>query len=422
MKEGDTLEIYSQDPILNENKRNVVDIVSTDTVETLPYFGPGNTRDVELTRPVAWCRQTKDKILNGLPVSKARRFYEPTILPNAYLIKPVGVGDTVFSVNTTRPLFNQFNEFDTIQGKLAQNKIKIHPPSEISPAFATATVSIAGTISAITLSDGGHGYLTTPTVSIASTNGVGIGTSGTATATATLTNGVVTGVTITNGGIGYTTVPSVLISPPQASAREECDVYFPDGYRGDSGTIVGFATTSISGQTFALFDFFIPEQDQVFNDATYVGAAITTSSIEQGDAFTIYNSNVGIAVTSITSYDGSGQVLGISTSYIDGVYEVAEVIKQLRVIGGIATATARVRARVDNPPVGFDFNSNWDGTTGMTTSNYQGSYSWGRIVVKNRSISIGHTAYNSQGISGITTSTIITRNRPLAFVRYDETL
>ena len=80
-----------------------------------------------MTRPVAWCRQTEDKILNGLPVSKARRFYEPTILPNAYLIKPVGVGDTVFSVNTTRPLFNQFNEFDTVQGKLAQNKIKIHP-------------------------------------------------------------------------------------------------------------------------------------------------------------------------------------------------------------------------------------------------------------------------------------------------------
>ena len=91
-------------------------------------------------------------------------------------------------------------------------------------------------------------------------------------------------------------------------------------------------------------------------------------------------------------------------------------------MGGIATATARVRARVDDPPVGFDFNSNWDGTTGMTTSNYQGSYSWGRIIVKNRSVSIGHTAYNSQGISGITTSTLITRNKPLAFVRYDETL
>lgn len=423
VKEGDTLDIDSYDPIFDENKRNVTDIVSTDTVETLPYFGPGNTRDVELTRPVAWCRQTEDKILNGLPVSKARRFYEPTILPNAYLIKPVGVGDTVFSVNTTRPLFNQFNEFDTVQGKLAQNKIKIHPPSEISPAFATATVSVAGTISAITLSDGGHGYLTTPTVSIASTNGVGIGTSGTATATATLTNGVITGVTITNGGIGYTSVPSVLISPPQASAREECDVYFPDGYRGDSGTIVGFATTSISGQNFALFDFFIPDQDQVFSDATYVGAAITTSSIEPGDAFTIYNSNVGIAVTSITSYDGSGQVLGISTSYIDGVYEVIEVIEHPRVVGGIATATARVRARVDNAPVGFDFDANvLAGGSGMTTSNYQGSYSWGRIVVKNRSVSIGHTAYNSQGISGITTSTLITRNRPLAFVRYDETL
>ena len=56
--------------------------------------------------------------------------------------------------------------------------------------------------------------------------------------------------------------------------------------------------------------------------------SITTSSIEPGDAFTIYNSNVGM-ITSITSYDGSGQVLGISTSYIDGVYEVIELLNIL---------------------------------------------------------------------------------------------
>ena len=286
-----------------------------------------------MTRPVAWCRQTEDKILNGLPVSKARTFYEPTILPSTYLIKSVGVGDTVLHVNTTRPLFNQFNEFDTLL-KLSQNRIKIHPSSDMSPAFASATVSVAGTISAITVLDGGHGYLTNPSVSIASTNGVGIGTSGTATATITLTNGVVTGITVTNGGIGYTTSSSysVLISPPNARGSEECEVYDPAGYKGDSGTIVGFATTSISGQTYALFDFFIPEQDQVFNDPTYAGFAVTTSSIEQGDVFTIFNSNIGTAVTSITSYDGSGQVLGISTSYVDGVYEAIEVIGQPRVV------------------------------------------------------------------------------------------
>jgi len=358
-----------------------------------------------------------------LPISKARTFYEPNILPNAYLIKPVSLGGTVFSVNTTRPLFNQKDEFNTVQGLLAQNVIKIHPQREILSASATATVSIAGTVSSISITNGGHGYLTVPSVSIASTNGVGIGTSGTATATATLTNGVVTGVTITNGGVGYSTstIPKVLISPAQASKLEQCEVYFPDGYRGDSGTIVGFATTSISGETFALFDLFIPEQDQVFNNTKYVGFAITTSQIEQGDAFTIYNSNVGIADTSITSYDGAGQILGISTSYIDGVYEVIEVVEKPRNIGGIGTATARVRARVDNPPVGFDFDANWNGNTGMTTSNYQGSYSWGRIVVKSRAISTTYTPYNSQGISGITTSPLVVRERSLAFVGYTTT-
>jgi hypothetical protein len=423
VKEGDTLNINSNDIILDENKRIVTDIVSTDTVETLPYFGPGNTDDVDLTRPVDWCRQSEDKIINGLPISKARTFYEPNILPNAYLIKPVSIGGTVFSVNTTRPLFNQQDEFSTVQGLLAQNVIKIHPQREISPATATAAVSIAGTVSSISITDGGHGYLTVPSVSIASTNGVGIGTSGTATATATLTNGVVTGVTITNGGVGYSTVttPKVLISPAQASKIEQCEVYFPDGYRGDSGTVVGFATTAISGETFALFDLFIPEQDQVFNNVKYVGFAITTSQIEQGDAFTIYNSNVGTSVTSITSYDGSGGVLGISTSFIDGVYEVIEVVKEPRNLGGIGTATARVRARVDNPPVGFDFNANWTGSTGMTTSNYQGSYSWGRIVVKSRAISTTYNPYNSQGISGITTSPLVVREQSLAFVGYTTT-
>ena len=421
VKEGDTLEINSNDITLDEDKRTITDIETTDTVETLPYFGPGNTDNIDLTRSVAWCRQGEDKILNGLSVSKAREFYEPNILPNAYLIKPVSIGATVFSVNTTRPLFNQANEFDTAQGLLAQNKIKIHPQNEIGPAFATATVSAAGTVSALTITDGGHGYLSTPTVSIASTNGTGISTTGTATAVATLTGGVVTALTVTDGGIGYSTETtySVLISPPHADRIEECEVYFPDGFRGDSGTVVGFATTSIGGDTFALFDLFIPEQDQVFNDSKYVGFAVTVSQIEQGDAFTIYNSNVGSATTNITSYDGSGNVLGISTSYIDGVYEVIEVVGQPRVMGGIGTATARVRARVDNPPLGFDFDANWDGTTGMTTSNYQGAYSWGRIVVSSRGRSTSYNPYNSQGISGINTSPLVVRSKPLAFVRYD---
>jgi len=431
VKIGDDLRIKSNDIRFNEDPRIVNDIITTDTVETVPYYGPGNTTDVDLTRPVDWCRQTEDRIIDGRVVSKSRVFYEPNILPSANLIKSVGIGSTVFHLDTARPLFNQNNENTT--SLLFQNKIKIHQLVEKQSATATATVSVAGTVSSVTITNGGKGYVNIPNVSIASTTGVGIGTTTTASASATLTNGVVTGITVTNaGGVGYSTLstPKVLISPPEAENIEECKVYFPGGYRGDSGTVVGFATTAIGADTFALFDLYIPANDDVFslNSFTLIeggsthnyvsGIGITITQIEVGDAFVLYNSNIGSATTSITSYDGDGNILGISTSYLDGVYEPLEVSTISRVVGGIGTAVVRVRAKVDNPPVGFDFDANFNGTTGMTTSNYQGSYSWGRISVENRVTATEYGAHNMQGIGGISTSPNILRSEPLRFVNY----
>lgn len=431
VKIGDDLRIKSDNITFNEDSRIVNDIITTDTVETVPYYGPGNTSDVELTRPVDWCRQTEDKIIDGLVVSKSRKFYEPNILPSANLIKSVGIGSTVFHLDSARPVFNQVNENTT--SLLFQNKIKIHQLVAKQSATATATVSVAGTVSSVTITNGGKGYVNIPNVSVASTTGVGIGTTTTASASATLTNGVVTGIVITNaGGVGYSTLstPKVLISPPESENFEECNVYFPGGYRGDSGTVVGFATTAIGADTFALFDLYIPANDDVFslNSFTVVeggsthnyvsGIGITITQIDVGDAFVLYNSNIGSATTSITSYDGGGNILGISTSYIDGVYEPLEVSTISRVIGGIGTAVVRVRAKVDNPPVGFDFDANFNGTTGMTTSNYQGSYSWGKISVENRQTAIEYNAYNMQGIGGISTSPNILRSEPLRFLNY----
>ena len=221
--------------------------------------------------------------------------------------------------------------------------------------------------------------------------------------------------------MGYSTIspPAVLISPPETQKLQKTEVYFPDGYRGDSGTLVGFATTAIGADTFALFDLYIPQQDNVFNQSFFVGFAITVSQITTGDVFTLYNTNVGSAITSITSYDGSGNVLGISTSYMDGVYEVVEAVTHPREVGGIGTATVRVRCKVDNFYEGYDFDANWDGTTGMTTSMYQGQYSWGKIILKSGS-NAAYTAHNQQGIGGISTSPSILRTEPLKFVRYDE--
>lgn len=65
-----------------------------------------------------------------------------------------------------------------------------------------------GYISAVSLIQGGSGYVEAPGVSFASGGGSG------AAATATITNGVVTAVTVTNNGSSYETAPTVTIQVP----------------------------------------------------------------------------------------------------------------------------------------------------------------------------------------------------------------
>lgn len=79
-----------------------------------------------------------------------------------------------------------------------------------TPATATATIS-GGAITGITVTNGGSGYTTPPTVNFYA-GGAVISGGSKAIATATISNGQVTGITINNGGSGYTTVPTVVIS------------------------------------------------------------------------------------------------------------------------------------------------------------------------------------------------------------------
>jgi hypothetical protein len=74
-------------------------------------------------------------------------------------------------------------------------------PKEIAP-FQPAT-DVVDTISVTT---GGTGYTSAPTVTITAGGGTG------AAATATLLNGAVTSITVTNGGSGYTSAPTVTIT------------------------------------------------------------------------------------------------------------------------------------------------------------------------------------------------------------------
>ena len=419
IKDGDELTInydpsLGQSPILQEEVRTVTRINSTDLVSTNPYFGPGNVSDRNLERPVKWCRQTEDKIINQIVIGKSRMLYEAAITPTSYLIQPVGVGSTVLYVDNVRPFFNPINE-NNVNVAFQKSIVIISQDNKVG-ASATAVVSIAGTVTSIAISDGGVGYTTTPTVSISQP--IGFGTTAaqnTASAIATISGGVVTGIAVTLGGGGYisTTPPQVLIQSP--SMTKETNTV--TSYAGDSGIIVGFGTTA----TGITFDFFIPTNSYL-RDTSVVGSALTVSGIGTGDYFLIYDSNIGSASTSITSKDSGGNTIGIGTDFVNNVYQVQSVsnVSVANTAIGIATvgtATTTIR-RVNAIVSGISTISGYSGVGIGTTTISFGNFSWGKIVLLGRSKENTYNFYGNVGVGGISTSAVVKRTLPLKFENY----
>jgi hypothetical protein len=437
VKIGDELTIgydpsLGQSPTLQEEARTVTSINSTDLVNTNPYFGPGNIEDENLERPVKWCRQTEDKIINEQEVAKDRILYSALINPTSYLIQPVGVGSTIVYVDNIRPFFNQINESSTLL--TFQNKVTFIPQETKVGASATAIVSLAGTITSIQITDGGVGYVAAPSVVIQNSVGIGTTLPINATVDALISSGTVTSINIINSGIGYTFTnpPIVLIEPPSF----ETEINEVNDYEGDSGIIVGFGTTTIGSNNKIILDLFIPE-DSYLRQQSLTGTAVTISSLNAEDYFIVYNSNVGFASTSIVSYDINGNSIGIGTEFIDNVYQVesSELIE--REIVGIGT-TYLNRIFINTSPFNFDsFSSTLitfdstvytfdnSGISGITTypgnilmSNNFGNFSWGKISLTFRSKENSYDFYGNNGIGGISTSAIVKRTSPLRFSNY----
>jgi len=75
---------------------------------------------------------------------------------------------------------------------------------------ATAVSSVSnGTVTSITITNNGFGYIEVPTITVAN---VSINTYSTATATATISDGTVSNFTVTNSGVGYASVPNITVS------------------------------------------------------------------------------------------------------------------------------------------------------------------------------------------------------------------
>jgi hypothetical protein len=475
IKVGDTVSLKSDDIFFDENDRLVTEIVSSDTLDTNLYSGPGISQDKDVLRPILWCRQTEDLFVDGQSVGKNRVIYEPYIQPVSNIIQNVGIASTTIFVESVKTFFDSEKEY-TLDGttEKPQNKILIVSQNSLIAAAATAVVSTSGTISSIIVSDGGVGYTTSPIVSIqkpidyliSTTGNVGINTNlitginttnivvgyevfeplniisagttvtsigiGTITISTTTLNtefyeniqfkiglgttalafstisvgGTISAISISNAGTGYTTSnpPVVLIEPPQPTYEVIDNI----SYTGDFGVITGIKTTSVGvASTGIVFDFYIPQNSPLRDGKTVkVGIATTgISGIQTGYYFVINKSNVG---KGLTSRNFSGAVVGVGTTFIDNIYEVAAVsIAQTAVAGVGITYVAQVTVSV----------SDYNGLSGLGFSGFYGEYSWGRISTPTRKKPQEFTTYANVG--GISSSPTIQRFNRLKYLNYN---
>ena len=101
IKPGDKLRLQTQSNVPSQDQRVIYELIASDTVETETYSGVGINSDPNFKRPVEWCKQTSDIIIDGEVISKERNYLEPKYNPSTNIIASIGSTDTKFYVNNS---------------------------------------------------------------------------------------------------------------------------------------------------------------------------------------------------------------------------------------------------------------------------------------------------------------------------------
>ena len=415
IKPGDDVRIYRHpalpDSISQDRERVVKEILSSDLIETDIYTGQGINEDDD--KPLSWTKQKIDKIIAGELVTKARESLEPCVYPTAKIIgdvsttSGVGIGlqdgifvdDAEFFFYEEGPLRIPSSERYGITVD-AVDALMLPASGAESPAGASVTamlntVSMASTtipqeqVTSITITDGGSGYTTAPTIKLSAPPIIGVGIGTTATATTTITNGSVTSVTITNPGLYQGGIPNVIIERPTYKTEKIELFKFAQGF---TGIITGISTSAGTNNNPVAVKFFFKTIDG--NQA---------GDLRVGYPIAIKDTKIGDGVTSIDSHDTS--VIGIGTQFLDNIYKVHAITT--------ADKTGEITCNIlsTTNTVGMASTGQYNQTDiGITTS--LGTISWGRLygadtVRAANPISIGVTGLTID--SGLSTFPVLQR-------------
>jgi hypothetical protein len=178
-------------------------------------------------------------------------------------------------------------------------------------------VPVAGVLNIITVTNGGTGYTSTPTVTITGGGGTG------ATAIATVVNGVVTEIAVTNGGAGYTGTPTVTITGGAGVGAAAT----PSLTYG----IATFTTTtlSVNGSPHVITSRFVGQGIFGDSDSNIIAQSVNKSSstIAVTTNSQIYGTDLPLTVTAtVTPQYAGGSATGQVLFRIDGVIQPLQTI------------------------------------------------------------------------------------------------
>ena len=191
-----------------------------------------------------------------------------------------------------------------------------------------------------------------------------------AEATATVSAaGTVASISVTNTGTGYTnsTPPNAIVGINTLARTEKITKF--ENVQGFTGIITGINETTDSGGQKSIKFNFTALDDYTFEGELKVAGDITSLAV--GYPVVISDTKVGNGVTSVNGSDNS--VVGIGTSFLDNIYIVKEYTMTNTADGEII---CNVISSSNLTGIGSTGNFD-DNNAGLTTS--LGKMSWGRI-------------------------------------------
>lgn len=229
--------------------------------------------------------------------------------------------------------------------------------------------------------------------------GYSIPTINRAAAISTTLNGSLSSVTIINEGFGYPVGTSSTLLTIIESEPAIVEDILSIKAKGDFGNIIGVQNLGLGLDNYYRIKFILESNNYP------TGSIIPNmeySPIQKGDYFTIFNSNVngyGSQLIGITTLSGITTNVGISTSFIDGIYRAEEV--QTSNIG-ISTIICAFNTNTSSINVGIN--------------TFYGNYSYGIIYdYQNRARRTPKSflVNKNNGLVGLNTGPVIYRTRGL---------